>query len=401
MKWHQNLISEVVKALYEIFNLHKQGDKVIQNLLKSQKKWGSRDRRLVSQILYDIIRWKRLYESLSGHNMETEQGKWEAIAVWAILNKIDLPSWEVFSHLKTDEILQKYHTIGDERIKQSVPDWLFELGQNQIGERWATELKSLNTEAPVTLRVNRLKTTPEELKQILYKQNIETHTHPSYPEALFLTKRQKLTHLPAYKQGLFEVQDASSQLVAPFTEAKPGQTIIDACAGAGGKTLHLAAQMQNQGQILAYDIFSSKIDELKRRAKRNGVKNIVETGVINRQIVEKNKHKADILLLDAPCSSLGTLRRKPDLKWKLNPGKLQKINLIQKDILAEYEKMLQPGGTLIYVTCSILPQENEEIVKNFLQKHKNYTFVAEQTIWPSKNLGDGFYMAKLLKQTNK
>ncbi len=397
MKWYRNLTEAVIMALDDIFNRHKQADKVINTLLKSNKKWGSRDRKFVAGLFYDIVRWKRLYEYLAEVDVLSGQGKWHIIGTWAVLNHIELPDWEEFVDINSEVILTKYQNITNEAVKQSVPDWLFELGQIQLKGQWIDILKALNEEAPISIRVNRLKTNPEDLMQILLKQGIETYQAPDYPDALFLKTRRKLTHLKCYKQGLFEVQDASSQLVAPFTGAVARDVVIDACAGAGGKTLHLATQMQNLGQILAYDIYPAKIEELRKRAKRNGIKNLTESGIIDAETVKKNHEKADILLLDAPCSSLGTLRRNPRLKWELNPEKIKQINVIQRDIIESYESMLKPGGYLIYVTCSILPLENQIIVKNFLSKHKNYTFVEDKTILPSKSKGDGFYMAKLKK----
>jgi len=398
MKWYRNLAEAVIITLEDIFNRHKQADKIINALLKSQKKWGSRDRKFVAGLLYDIVRWKRLYEYISDSDILTDQGKWDVIGTWAVINHIELPDWEEFRNINPDEILKKYQNITDEAVKQSVPDWLFDLGQTQLKDQWIETLKALNEEAPVSLRVNRLKTSPDKLMQILLKQGIKTYQDSNYPDALFLTMRRKLTHLKSYKQGLFEVQDASSQLVAPFTGAVSDNVVIDACAGAGGKTLHLATQMQNKGQILAYDIYPAKIEELRKRARRNGIKNLTESGIINTEIINKNHQKADILLLDAPCSSLGTLRRNPGLKWELNPDKIKQINIIQQDILELYESMLKPGGYLIYVTCSILPMENQLIVNNFLSTHKNYTFVEDKTIKPFNSKGDGFYMAKLKKQ---
>ncbi len=397
MKWYFNLAKDMQDALQQIFNENRQGDKVVNSLLKSRRKWGSRDRKFVAKVLYDIIRWKRLYEYLADTDIKTKEGQYLVLGVWSVLNNMPLPARDEFKSINPKTILEKYNRLTDEKIKQSVPDWLFELGQQQLKDTWNNELKALNREAEVVLRVNTLKTNRNKLKVLLLQEGIETYTHPDFPEALFLKDRRKLMHLNAYKQGLFEIQDASSQLVAPFTGAKAGDTVIDACAGAGGKTLHLATQMQNKGQILSYDIYPSKIKELNTRARRNGIENIVESAVITTEILKRNREKADILLLDAPCSSLGTLRRKPDLKWKLNPDKLMQINVIQRDIINDYEKMLKPGGYLVYVTCSILPQENKEIVNNFLSTHKNYTFVEDKTILPSKSVGDGFYMAKLKK----
>ena len=400
MKWYPNLIQAIISALNEIFNEDKQGDKVIVRLLKSQKKWGSRDRKFVSQVLYDIIRWKRLYEHITDSDIQTPEGKWKAIAAWATHCNIDLPDWESFQSMDVQSFKKKFENVDNQDITQSVPDWLYEMGQQAFDKnQWDLELQALNKEAPIVLRVNTLKTGKETLQKILLKDGISTQEIPNCPDALILEKRRKLTHLKAYQKGLFEIQDASSQLVAPFSGVQKGMTVIDACAGAGGKTLHLAGIMQNTGRILAYDIYQSKLDELQKRARRNGINNIVETAVISPEIIRKNYEKADVLLLDAPCSSLGTLRRKPDLKWKLNPDKIKQINVIQKDIINNYEQMLKPGGYLIYVTCSILPLENQFVVKDFLLRHKNYKFVDEKTIYPSQFEGDGFYMAKLLKIT--
>jgi len=397
-KWYKNIYVEVISALDAIFNRQEQADKHIQALLKKHKKWGSRDRKFVAKLLYDIVRWKRYYEYLAQTTIETPEGKKRILSVWTILNNIPVPDYLFYDDINLEYIRQRDSDLSDFAIRQSVPNWLYDLGKNQLGEKkWQAELLALNNEAPLVIRVNTLKTTKKKLKKTLDSEGIDYEENEDYPDALFLKNRKKMTHLSAYKNGLFEIQDASSQLVAPFTGVKPGMTVIDACAGAGGKTLHLASLMQNTGQIMAYDIYESKIKELLSRARRNQVKNIVEAGIITPEIIQKNKQKADILLIDAPCSSLGTLRRKPGLKWELTPEKLLQINVTQKDIINDYEKMLKPGGTLIYVTCSVLPQENKEIVNNFLKKHKNYTFVSEKTIFPSLNNGDGFYMAKLIK----
>jgi len=397
MKWYYNIAQSIVDTLAQIFNQNKQADKVINSLLKQQKKWGSRDRRFVAKVLYDIVRWKRYYEFLADTSINTAEGKWQILGVWSVLNDVDLPDWKEFETIDVQSIIHKTKNQIPDEIKLSIPDWLQQKFEMQLGKTWQKEMQALNYEAEVVLRVNLLKTTVKKLQAELDKNQIETYTKEGYPEALFLKTRRKVTHLPAYKNGLFEIQDASSQLVAPFAEAKPGMTVIDACAGAGGKTLHLATQMQNKGQLFAYDIYQSKIDELRKRARRNGIKNLTKSAVITPQIISKNREIADILLIDAPCSSIGTLRRKPDLKWKLNPDRIAQIKDIQQDILNNYAKMVKNGGKLIYITCSILPEENQDNVKSFLKQNKNFIFVEDKTILPSQSGHDGFYMAKLLK----
>jgi len=400
MKWYPNYIPEILIALKEIFENNKQADKYIQFLLKKNKKWGSRDRKFVSKVLYDIVRWKKYYAFLAQSNLSTIEGKKKILTVWSLLHQVPIPNELFFSDISLQKIEERKKQPIPSDISFSLPTWLYKLGSEQLGEhKWQQELKALNREAELVIRVNTLKISRNRLIEIFKKENIDVYTLPDYPDALFLNKKYPLTQTKFYKKGYFEIQDASSQLISPFTGAKPGMTVIDACAGAGGKTLHLAAQMNNKGEILAYDINSKKIKELLIRIKRNGVKNITDVAIITPEIVKRNKNKADILLIDAPCSSIGTLRRKPGLKWQLSSQKIKQINAIQKDILTNYEIMLKPGGSLIYVTCSILPEENEKMIHNFLQKKKKYTFVSDKTIYPSSMQGDGFYMAKLLKKT--
>ena len=395
MKWFKNTTEAVLKTLYEIFNEKKQADKSIQKLIKTQKKWGSRDRKFVAKVLYDIVRWKRLYEYVTSSDIKTIEGKWNILTAWSKQNDVPIPQW-FKKTIDFDKI--NFEQQLPFSIEQSIPEWLEKTGKKQMGkEKFEREIKALNIEAPTVIRVNILKTDIDKLQEKLSLQNIKSFSKEKYPHALFIEGKPKLTHLECYKKGWFEIQDASSQEVAFFVNPKPGQTIIDACAGAGGKTLHLACLMKNKGKIYAYDIYPSKIDELNKRAKRNGIKNIVEAQVITDEILEKNKKSADILLLDVPCSSLGTLKRKPGLKWELNPNKLKKINTVQKNILEKYSQMIKPGGQLIYVTCSILPEENEKNIKSFLEQNKNFIFVEDKYIFPSETGNDGFYMAKLKK----
>lgn len=182
---------------------------------------------------------------------------------------------------------------------------------------WTTEIAALNKEAKVVLRVNTLKTNRVQLHKLLEEQLIETSIVGDYYDALILNKRQSLQQIPEYKLGLFEIQDASSQLIAPFMDLKEGMTVIDACAGAGGKSLHIAAMLHNKGKIISMDVEERKLIELKKRADRGGV-SIIKTQVINDATLHKLKNTADRLLLDVPCSGLGVIRRNPDAKWKLS-----------------------------------------------------------------------------------
>jgi 16S rRNA (cytosine967-C5)-methyltransferase len=232
--------------------------------------------------------------------------------------------------------------------------------------------------------------------------NIETEFHKDYPDALILTERANVFLTDAFKDGLFEVQDASSQLVAYFLDVQPGMRVVDTCAGAGGKTLHLASLMENKGQLIAMDLYESKLKQLKIRAKRNGAFNIEPRVIESTKTIKKLHEKADRVLIDAPCSGLGVLKRNPDSKWKLQPEFIDNIRKVQAEVLENYSKIVKPGGKLVYATCSVLPSENQEQIKHFLSTEigKEFNFVKDQKVLASESGFDGFYMA-LLERKNK
>ena len=196
----------------------------------------------------------------------------------------------------------------------------------------------------------------------------------------------------AFKEGFFEVQDASSQKIAELLDVKEGMRVVDACAGAGGKTLHIAALMKNKGQIIALDIYEWKLAELKRRAKRAGAFNIEARFIEDNKVIKRLHSTADRLLIDAPCSGLGVLKRNPDSKWKIDEDFINRIKTEQENILQNYSKILKKGGKMVYATCSILPSENGEQVRKFLAENTEFALVKEENIMPSDGY-DGFYMA--------
>jgi len=402
MRLHRNLVMAVIQALDQIYNEGLYADKVVQKTLKSDKRWGSRDRKFVAETIYDMVRWKRLYDEIAGTKGHyTKDNLWKNFAVWAVLKGYSLPDWKQFAGTPSRRIKGKFDECQKVRkIRESIPDWMDEVGSQELGETWDRELKELNKQAKVVLRVNQIKISRNDLKKRLAEENIETEVIQGYPDALVLTERKNVFLTQAFKQGLFEVQDASSQLVAPFLEVEPGQKVIDTCAGAGGKSLHLAALMENRGQIIAMDIYGHKLTELKKRARRDGIHNIENRVIEGTKAIKKLKGKADRVLIDAPCSGIGVLKRNPDSKWKLEPGFLDRIRKTQASILDQYASMVKPGGKLVYATCSILPSENEKQVKGFLKKHPEFAFVRENKVSPSASGFDGFYMALLERKTD-
>ena len=254
-----------------------------------------------------------------------------------------------------------------------------------------------NKQADVILRVNTLKTNKSDLILKLESEDIYAEEIENYPSALKLKERANVFRTEAFKLGWFEVQDASSQMVAEYLDVKPGMKVVDTCAGAGGKTLHIASLMENKGQIIAMDIYESKLKKLKIRARRNGVHNVELKVLETTKPVKKLYGKADRVLIDAPCSGLGVLRRNPDAKWKLEPEFLDRIRKTQEDVLNRYSKMVKPGGKMVYATCSVLPSENQNQVDKFLTSDsgKDFKFVKDKKILASEFGYDGFYMALL------
>ncbi|NCF42939.1 MAG: class I SAM-dependent methyltransferase, partial [Bacteroidetes bacterium] len=350
MRLHRNLCFAVIDGILEVFNDGNYADKVIQSLLKRDKRWGSRDRGFVAETTYDIVRWKRLYAEIAEVKEPfSRDDAWRLFAVWATLKGIKLPDWKYFEGTPTRKIKGRFDEASKTRkIKESIPDWIDELGVKELGESlWSKELSKQNEQADVILRTNILKTTKKDLQLKLPSEEIETIEIEGYPLALKLVERANVFKTEAFKMGWFEVQDASSQLVAEYLDVQPGMKVVDACAGAGGKTLHLSALMQNKGSLIAMDIYESKLKKLKIRARRNGAHNIDLRVIESTKPIKKLKAKADRLLIDAPCSGLGVLRRNPDSKWKLEPEFLDKIRGTQQHILQDYSKMLKPGGKMV------------------------------------------------------
>ncbi len=403
MRLHRNLTYAVIDSLRDVFNEGEYAGKAVEKALKRDKRWGSRDRKFVAETIYEIVRWKRLYAEIANVNEPFDRPNlWRLFTVWCVLKGIALPDWNQIEETPTRRIKGKFDELSKIRkYRESIPDWMDELCVSELGEElWTKEMATLNTQADVVLRVNTLNISRENLQKELEQESIFTEILPNHPDALKLVERANVFRTEAFKKGFFEVQDASSQLVAAYLDVQPGMKVVDTCAGAGGKTLHLSALMQNKGQIIAMDIYESKLRKLKVRAKRNKAHNIDLKEINSTKVIKKLHNKADRVLIDAPCSGLGVLRRNPDSKWKLQPEFIDNIKKIQQEVLQSYSKMVKPGGKLVYATCSVLPSENQEQVDKFLtsESGKEFTFVKDEKILASESGYDGFYMALLEKK---
>ncbi len=385
----------IVSILENVLLENKFADKVIEKAFKENTKRKNPDRQFIAQTTYGIIRNYRLLYTAAKCEKDNF---WKILGAWLMLNKVPMPRWDEFGKLNSNNLTKNVREAKTIRkIRESIPDWLDALGENELGNDWEKEIRALNENPKVILRVNTLKTTKENLIEALGNEMVDVTTDDNFPDALFLPRWKNVFRLQAFKEGLFESQDAASQEVAHYLEVSPGMRVIDACAGTGGKTLHLAALMNNKGRIIAMDTEEWKLTELKLRARRCGVSNLELKTIDSSKVIKRQANTADRLLLDVPCSGLGVLRRNPDAKWKLTPEYLEKLNTLQTKIINDYCILLKKDGLMVYSTCSILPSENQHQVEKFLKSHSNFKLIREKTLSPSEGF-DGFYMA-LIKKT--
>lgn len=395
---YKNLFIGITETLNNIFFNHKYADRELEKMLKSNRKWGSKDRAFIAETVYDTVRWKRMIEASMGKEVSPDN-LWEFVGTWFALNDEKLPYWDEFKKVNQKEILKKNHAATEKNfaVKASIPEWLNNLGTSELGKQWETEIDVMNVPSPAIIRVNTLKTDRKSLQRKLKEEGFETEVLSKYPDALEMAEKGNIFKTEAFQNGLFEVQDAGSQLISPYLNVSPGMRVVDACAGAGGKALHLAALTENKGQIYALDIHEWKLQELKKRAKRNGAQNIQTKVIDSTKLIKKMENSADRLLIDAPCSGLGVLSRNPDAKWKLSAEFIENVKQEQAKILDDYCKIVKPGGAMVYATCSILPSENQNQVQKFLENHPEFKLIREKQLLPSQTGFDGFYMAYLEK----
>lgn len=396
-KLHLPLLNGIQAALKEVFISDKKSDQVVPAILKANPKWGSRDRSFVAQNSYEIVRNKRLILHCMEFEGEiTEEVLQSVIGTWLTIKCLNDNS-DFFNGLDIENI-RNLALVSDPKIKFSMPDELNAYIIGELGEdAWYKELEAMSVPAEVYLRVNLNRITREKVQNLLKSQGIETEVVNGVQGALRLLKRSNISSSEVFRKGFFEIQDAGSQLISEFLNPKPGSMVIDACAGAGGKTLHLADIMQNKGQIVAMDVEVSKLNELQNRVLRNKV-SIISSELVNKAALDKYKEKADYLLLDVPCSGLGVIKRNPDSKEKLTLDFIEEIKQVQQNILSTYSSMLKKGGELVYATCSLLPSENRMQVDQFLSTNAEFELIKDKQIWPSETGFDGFYMALLKRK---
>ncbi|QBF81423.1 RsmB/NOP family class I SAM-dependent RNA methyltransferase [Shewanella maritima] len=355
----------------------------------------------ITLVVGDMLRRLNLYcfvAQVSIDNFEREGSK--VLNAWHYFHGLDLPKMQYSLQIDAKQVDK---LIADAKqlpaLWDGCPEWLDELGQAQLKDKWSDERAALAKAPKRYIRVNPLKCTRAELKTRLAKEGIETTEVAGVDSALEVTSNSALFRSNCFKEGWFEQQDAGSQMVADAVNAKPGMRVVDACAGAGGKTLHIAAQMQGKGRLLAMDVEQWKLDNLKTRAKRAGAHNVETRIIASSKTIKRLKLSADRVLLDVPCSGLGVLKRNPDAKWRDTPERLPVLVDLQKQILQSYSRMVKVDGMLIYATCSIMPEENSLQVQAFLAENPHFEFIDEEHIYVADKGFDGFYLARMRRIT--
>ncbi len=348
-------------------------DVQLKNYFKSHKAIGSKDRKVIAETVYGFERWKALIEHAG-------KGK-------SIREKIS-----IFTKLQEQKFSNTFS--ASPHVAVSFPKYLYNEILTAYGSESETIFRTLNEQAPPTIRANPLKTTRKKLLSLLEEYGAKPTEHA--PHGITFPKRENFFGMKAFQDGLFEMQDEGSQLVADLVDPKPGDHVLDYCAGSGGKTLAFAHKLKGKGQIYLYDIRDHALVDAKKRLKRAGIQN---AQILSKDRLKKRglQKRMDWLLLDVPCSGTGTLRRNPDMKWRITKEGIEELTNMQRDIFEASYSLVHPRGYIVYATCSILPQENEAQVDFFLKKYNIALVKKPLKILPEHEGMDGFFGAVFKK----
>ncbi len=395
---YSSLLGHTVEVLEEVRRSDLPADSVIGQFFRSRKYLGSRDRRFIAETAYGTLRHRsRCDEALRhagadpAHMTPDGRALLQSLAyLVSVEGRHDVTGADIAELLSGGDETPESKALSDilERLRTDPPDvttlepavrysfpvWLVDRLKAEYGMA-ETEaiLSSLNEPAPLTIRVNTLKATVEECQKRLLEEGVETEKGAHSPWSLVIAKRLNIFGLASFKEGWFEVQDEGSQLLPLLVDPKPTAKVLDACAGAGGKSLAFAALMKNRGEILASDIHAYRLEELRKRSRRAGAFNIrVQRTEQTSDLAAEHGGKSDIVFVDAPCSGIGTIRRNPGMKWTISERMVSELSRKQAMILGQASAMVRPGGLLVYATCTLLAEENEEVVAGFLAAHPEF-----------------------------
>jgi 16S rRNA (cytosine967-C5)-methyltransferase len=372
------IIGHTEAVLREVLRFTGPADGTLSYYFRENTRLGSRERGVIAEAIYGLLRNKSVYTSFA------ESGSGALMRRITLLGLADAVGVDSLGGLTEDETVWLNRVMEIDRnhlpnaLKSNMPEWIWDKLLAKYSEEEALLLaNALNTPAPLDLRVNTMKLDREAVIAALAAAPIIAEPTPYSPCGLRIIKKPSIQNLPLFQDGSIEVQDEGSQLLAQIVGAKRGEMVADFCAGAGGKTLALGAAMRSTGRLYAFDISEKRLARLKPRLARSGLSNVHPVVIAHERDVKIKRlaGKLDRVLVDAPCSGLGTLRRNPDVKWRQTPVGIEELNVKQASILDSAARMVKFGGRLVYATCSILDEENEGIVEQFLAAHPDFTLV--------------------------
>ena len=372
-------IEQVRGVLGEILQWEYPADAVLSNWMRAHPKLGVRDRGELAEAVFDVLRHLRRYRQFAESGTGPAARRLAILGLAAVLEPAVLRAGLTEQEREWLDRVQKIDAASLARaVRDSLPDWL-EDRLAQMDDADAL-VRALNQPAPLDIRVNPLKTTRDDMIKQLRSgpaSRFDPQPTPYSPWGIRLQGRPPVNRWPMFEKGEIEVQDEGSQLLAALVAPRRSEMIIDYCAGAGGKTLLLGALMRSTGRLYAFDVSAARLARAKPRFARSGLSNIVPVVIDaqNDQRVKRLRGKAHRVLVDAPCSGLGTLRRNPDLKWRQHPESLAELQKVQARILQDASRCVAPGGRLVYATCSILPEENEQQIDRFLAEHPDFSLL--------------------------
>lgn len=411
------LLAGARNVVHELLRFEHPADAVLSHYFRNHREVGARDRAVIAETAYAVLRRKRTLARLCGDRVTPQRLVLAALTRIAGYSRrqleaaLDAEEVEWLAALREQGQADSPLSLAEQA---DFPDWLAERLLALMNEDEMLKLaRGLNQPAPLDLRINPLKTSREAVLKQFESEGIEAEACPYAPLGIRLKKKPSLAKHPLFLDGSIEVQDEGSQLLGHLLQPKRGEMVMDFCAGAGGKTLLLGALMRSSGRLYAFDVSDKRLVKLKPRLARSGLSN-VHPGVIANENDTKIKRlagKFDRVLVDAPCSGLGTLRRNPDLKWRQTAGAVAELNAKQAAILASAARLVKTGGRLVYATCSILPEENQGIVDAFLAAHPEFVRKSAADVLAQQGVGldtgddlrvlphlhgtDGFYAAVL------
>jgi 16S rRNA (cytosine967-C5)-methyltransferase len=372
------IVSWTEEVLREVLRFTGPADVTLSYFFRGHPKIGSRERGVIAEAVYGFLRNKSAYTNFS------ESGSGSAMRRLSLLGLADAVGVDAIGGLSEEEKQWLVRVLQIDRsnlplpLRTNLPQWLLEKLLARYGEEETIKIaEGLNRPAQLDLRVNIVKSSRDDALAALNEADISCEPTPYSPLGIRLNRKPALQNISLFQDGAIEVQDEGSQLLAQLVGAKRGEMVVDFCAGAGGKTLALGASMRNTGRLYAFDVAEKRLAKLKPRLARSGLSNVHPVVIAHENDIKVKRlaGKVDRVLVDAPCSGLGTLRRNPDMKWRHTLQSVTELREKQHGILAGAARLVKAGGRLVYATCSILDEENEEIVKQFLATHEDFELV--------------------------